>query len=315
MENRGILKLKTEGNFAKQKTRDLIFYVCMVTIPCLQFLVFWVGTNIETILLAFQSYDFIAGDYYFAGMSNFVSVFDTLVKTTDLTKSIINGLIPQLLSYVITWPLSLLFSFYIYKKRFGSDAFRSLIMLPSLVGGVAMTIISIYLFENYIPEIWLKMFGSPIVSSGGLLSNSGTVYWTIVINGLWFAYGTSLLFYSSSMSQVDQSLVESAQLDGATNIQEMIYIILPSLWPMLVVFLSSGVCSFLTTDLGLYAYFELDAPIEARTLGYYITQKTLQGGVASYPACSALSLLITVVAVPLTLLARGLLIKFGPSEE
>ena len=101
MEKRGILKLKTEGNFAKQKTRDLIFYICMVTIPCLQFLVFWVGTNIETILLAFQSYDFIAGDYYFAGMSNFVSVFDTLVKTTDLTKSIINGLIPQLLSYVI----------------------------------------------------------------------------------------------------------------------------------------------------------------------------------------------------------------------
>ncbi len=306
--------IKTK-HFAKQKTYNLIFYICLVTIPCLQFVIFWLGTNLETIIQAFQKYDRATGEYVFTGLSNFKNVYKMLVNSMDITSGIKNALIYQILSYLITWPLSILFSFYIYKKRAGSSFFRTVLFLPSLVGGVSMIVIYTYLAENLIPELWMKAFGKPIVPYGGLLSYEPSTLPMIIFYHLWLAYGSNILFYSSSMSQVDSSLVESAQLDGANNLQELWHIVLPHIWPMMSVFLSSGIASFLMTDLGLYAFFELSAPDHVRTLGYYITQNTLGGGVAQYPFCSALSLLITFIAVPLTLTARKLCDKFGPSME
>ena len=301
--------------FSKQKTNDMIFYVCMIVLPCLQFIIFWIGTNLETILLAFQSYDRATDTYFFVGFDNFAKVYNMVVNSVNITQSLKNGLTYQTLNYLITWPLSILFSFYIYKKRKGSGFFRTIFFLPQLVGGVSMIVIYTYFAENLIPELWLNLTGSSIVPSGGLLSFESAVFPTIVFYHLWTAYGANILFYSSSMSQVDASLVESAQLDGATNIQELWHIVLPHLWPMMSVFLTAGIATFLTTDLGMYAFFELDAPASVRTLGYYITQNTLGGGIAEYPFCSALSLIVTFIAVPLTLLTKYLCEKFGPSED
>ena len=310
---------KRVNSFAKQKKHDLIFYICLVALPSIQFCVFWIGTNLETILLAFQKYDRVSNDYYYLGVSNlfenFGKVYNTLVNSTDITGALINGLIQQGLSYCIVWPLSILFSFYIYKKRRGSAVFRTILFLPSLVGGVSLIVIYTYLCENLIPELWLRFFGEPVVPRGGLLGYVETTLPTVIFYGLWMAYGSNILFYSSSMSQVDNCLVEAAQLDGASTLQELWHVVLPGIWPMLSVFLAGTIDNFLFTDLNLYAFFELNAPSHARSLGYYLTQQTLGGGVAEYPFASALSLLVSVIAVPLVLIARKLCEKLGPSEE
>lgn len=306
---------KKKGSFSKQKTNDLIFYICMVALPTLQFCVFWIGTNLETILLAFQKYDRIKNEYFFVGFSNFKKVYDRMVNSTDITGSLVNGLIQQGLSYLIVWPLSILFSFYIYKKRRGSAVFRTILFVPSIIGGVSLVVIYTYLCENLIPELWLMIFNKPIVPRGGLLGYVETTLPSVIFYGLWLAYGANILFYSSSMSQVNGSLVESAQLDGATTLQELWHIVLPGIWPMLSVFLAGTIDNFLFTDLNLYAFFGLKAPSHALSLGYYLTQQTLDVGVAEYPFCSALSLLISSIAIPLVLIARKLCEKLGPSEE
>ena len=57
------------------------------------------------------------------------------------------------------------------------------------------------------------------------------------------------------------------------------------------------------------------APNDVSTYGYYFYTQT-QGAqsIAEYPLLSAMGLLMSVVAIPLTLLVKWLLEKFGPSE-
>jgi uncharacterized FAD-dependent dehydrogenase len=59
-----------------------------------------------------------------------------------------------------------------------------------------------------------------------------------------------------------------------------------------------------------------NAPDGVQTYGYYLYVKT-QGAksVAEYPILSAMGVLMTVVVVPVTMLVKQLLEKYGPSED
>ena len=53
--------------------RKMLFYVCMMALPCLQFFIFWVCVNANSLLLAFRRYDYDEG-FLWAGLDNFIQV-------------------------------------------------------------------------------------------------------------------------------------------------------------------------------------------------------------------------------------------------
>ncbi|MFR6640369.1 MAG: hypothetical protein ACLUSP_02680 [Christensenellales bacterium] len=56
--------VKRSATMHKSKVSDMIFYCCLLAIPVLQFCVFYIGVNLNSILLSFQgNYDFGLGVY------------------------------------------------------------------------------------------------------------------------------------------------------------------------------------------------------------------------------------------------------------
>ena len=45
----------------RMERRALPFYIALMTIPIIQFIIFYVGVNFNSILMAFQSYDTLTG--------------------------------------------------------------------------------------------------------------------------------------------------------------------------------------------------------------------------------------------------------------
>lgn len=303
-------QIKVENGFSKQRTKENIFYACLIALPMLNFIVFYLGVNFNSILLAFKSYD-AQGVASFAGFENFKAVFDNLKGEAVVAVSLKNSAFIYIFGLIFSLPICLFTSYFIYKKGFAFEFFKVILFLPSIISSVVMAIIFTYLCDRAIPEI-LMNYG---IRTSGLISDHDTAFMTILIYNTIIGFGGNMILYTGTMSGISESVVESCHLDGANLLQEFWHITLPMIYPMVIVGLITGVSGLLTADIGLFTYFGTGAPGKIYTMGYYLYKETYTATLIRYPYLSALGLLLTFVAVPLTYTVKYFLEKHDPMND
>ena len=115
----------------KMDRNDLIFIVAMLILPTLQFCIFYIGTNLNSFALAFQRYE--NGKYVFNGWENFRQVFSDIANSQEVRYALKNSFIVYFVGLLISVPIAIIFSFYIYKKFPFYRAFKVLLYLPNLL--------------------------------------------------------------------------------------------------------------------------------------------------------------------------------------
>ena len=73
MENVDVPNVKMRkviGGFEQKKRSEHLFLAIIFAFPILQFLVMYVGVNLNSILLAFKTYDQQTSSYYISGFGN-----------------------------------------------------------------------------------------------------------------------------------------------------------------------------------------------------------------------------------------------------
>ena len=321
---------------SKQMTRKqkrLIFYILIVALPFLHFCIFYVYVRFNSIIMSIQKYTPLnttgtgaaqSGGYMISyTLDNFVVAFKTIIQNSYMIK---NSVLVIVLELLIGYSLGTIFSFYIYKKYTASMLFKLVLFLPNIISGLIFSLLFKMLVSEGYMAISVALTGTkPLL---GLLENPHTQLGVLIFYYLWLSFGVKVLMFSSAMSGIDESLVESAHLDGAGIVQEFFKITIPMIWPTLSTFIVLSVASLMTTQMNLYTMFELYAPERAQTFGYYLyVQATasdvyVQPGnsvagipILSYPQLSAIGLILTLVMLPITLLLRKGLNKFGPSVD
>lgn len=293
------------------KKEQVLFAISFLVLPLLQFAIFYVYVNYSSILMSFQKFDVLTAEYKFYGFENFLQIFSD-IKSGDLSVAIENSLSLYIWGFVFGMTLALAFSYYIYKKHIGSKFFRVMLYLPHVLSNVSVVTIYKYFVDACVPIMVEKVFGYHI---DGLLVDLYTQYYTILFLSIYLSFGTRVLIYTSNMSGISESVVESAELDGITPIKEFFYITLPLIYPSVVDFILIGIAGIFTNQMLLYDMYSANAEKSLQTIGYFIFKKTQEGDFSMYPYISALGLIITVILTVVTLVVKKLLNKFGPSVD
>ena len=300
-----------------KKRRDFWLYLLLMSIPFTHFILFYVYANINSIVMAFQSYNADTGVYEWLAWSemftNFKDFLHDLVNLPQLKPIWKNSLIIYASGWLISTPLTLIFSYYIYKKAFMSQPLKVIIFLPSIVSGIAMVLIFRYFTDNGMIYIVNEFFGGNMET--GLLGKEETMFPTLLGYGIWCGAGPSTLLYIGNMNQINDSLFEAAQLDGAGEFQQFLHIILPGIWAMWSVFIYTGITGLIFSGVDAFTFFNIGAPTSVSSLGYFLTVKLFQEGNKGYPYLSAVAMLQTFVAIPMVYTARWLVEKYGPSND
>lgn len=319
-ENTASVMVKKKNNLQSQKKKRLLFYILMFSVPTLQFLIFYVYVNFNSILMAFQRYNVnqngLGYRMKFVGFDNFETAWKMFANSGDM---ILNSLKLYAWNLFLVMPLALLFSYYIAKKHPCAGLFRVLLFLPSMISGMVMAILYKYIVTDVYIHLVKELTG--IRPMAGLLDiDRNTQYITVLIFNIWLAFGSHVLLYTGAMSAIDQSLIESAQLDGVNVIQEFWYIYLPLIYPTFTTFVVTGITGIFSNQMALFSFFGTKGAM-FDVFGYYLFRMTKMSSVQpnakmlSYPELSALGLIITGILVPLTLTVRKLMRKFGPSTD
>ena len=303
MSNNTMVVKKKKTNKAERGSN--VFYAALMAFPVLQFLVFYVGVNFKSFGYAFMEQEKISDTeiIWRATFDNFTRWFSNSSKLKDLLATSGMSLIYYGATLLVSIPLAMLFSYYVFKKLPGAKLFRIFLFIPSIIPAAAFVLTYKIIFNDIAPNI-IK----------GVKSFDESQFFYILFFNLYVSFGTSVLMYANKMFDIPPEIIEAGQLDGALGIKEFWYIVLPLTFPTLSVFLVTGIATIFTNQYNLFLFH---ANPEWRSLGYYLY--ILAGSTVGYeqeiPNVAALGMLLTVVAIPLTYAVKYCLDKFGPSEE
>lgn len=310
MDGRFMEDKKLSG-FSKQKKQERLFIYLVLLYPMLQFCVMYIGVNANSILLAFKKYD-IDFNASFAGLDNFKYALKLLSAGELMLIAAKNSIIIFVLTLIIGFPLNMLFSYYIFKKKFASSAVRFIILLPSIVSNMVMGLMFVKFTESVIPVL-LSSMGIDIPN---LFLDERYNLGVVIFYILWTGFTSSLIMYPNAMSAISSEIIESAELDGVSELQELWFIIMPLIYPTITTYMVTGVAGIFSFQGPLFIIYNYNAPTNVYNVGYYLFKKVMAGdGLRDYPNAAAAGLIFTLVSAPLTLGVRALMEKLGPQTE
>ena len=190
-------------------------------------------------------FDYTMTDFTFNGFQNYIRAFNDPIFTNH---ALINTIVIVLVSVPVVCFFSLWVATIIYKMRdFGTSFFRCVFYLPVVTGSVAVTVVWKWIFNNYtgVLNFLMKNMGLVLKDVGLLEKTMGTVFsgtwqWLgspatalgcIIMILLTTSVGQPIVLYVSALSNVNHSLIEAAEVDGATNMQVFWKIKWPQIMP------------------------------------------------------------------------------------
>ena len=165
----------------------------------------------------------------FIGLKNYQELF----RDEKFLNALWNTILIVLVSVPITCVFSLFVASAISKMPVtATSAFRCIFYLPVVTGSVAVTMVWKWMYNGY-----YGIFNYIGTSTGILeeninwLGNPDTALWCIILILLTTSVGQPIVLYVSALDNVNKTLVEAAQVDGATDTQAFWRIKWPQMMP------------------------------------------------------------------------------------
>lgn len=187
-------------------------------------------------LIAFQDFNPFKGFWgsKWVGLKHFENFF----QGTYAPRLIKNTLALSIYSILFSFPLPIVFALLQYEVRF--PRFRSIMQSISYFPHFISVVIICGLLKQYL-SVTNGVVNALIEALGGQKINFlqepswfRTVY---IASGVWQGIGWSSIIYYATLTSIDTSLFEAAQIDGANRFQRVWHISVPSLIPTMVTLL------------------------------------------------------------------------------
>ncbi len=165
----------------------------------------------------------------FIGLKNFTDLMgdETFLEALKNTFLIVVVSVPTVCAF------SLWVSSAIYRMKGPAlSAFRCIFYLPVVTGSVAVTVVWGWMYDNYTGLFNAVLKGAGLIEKNiNFLGDSRFAIWCIILILFTTSVGQPIVLYVSALGNVDQSLVEAAQVDGANNMQVFWKVKWPQMMP------------------------------------------------------------------------------------
>lgn len=202
--------------------------------------------------LAFKKIDYskglFGGDW--VGLDNFKFLF----STKDAWIITRNTLLYNLAFIIITSIMGILVGIMLSEiiKKYMTKFYQTVILLPQLISAIIIAYIVFAFLSNetgLLNKTILPMFGLDQVN---FYNEEKYWPWILILVNTWKALGYSSIIYFSSIVGIDNSLYESAKIDGAGKLQQIYYITLPMLKPTVTTLVIMQIGRMFYSDFGLF---------------------------------------------------------------
>ncbi len=157
----------------------------------------------------------------FVGVRNFKSLFSSPDFLYSFLITVAYTAINIVLVNVVSFALSLIVTSRIRFRNF----FRAGFFIPYLIGGIVLGYIWQFILNSVVVDVG-KVLSVPFLQTS-FLSMASTVIWTMAAVNTWQYAGYIMLIYVASIQSIPSSLMEAAEVDGASYFARVFRILMP----------------------------------------------------------------------------------------
>ena len=209
-----------------KKTRFFPYAMLLPTIVI--FAVFMIYPILYSFYLSFT--EFTGGTYEFVGLRNYIELFNDPV----FYKALFNTFFYLIIQVPVMISLALLLAVLVEQKFIrGKGFFRMATFLPTITSLVAYSLVFKVLFNthygllNYIVEF----FGGEKIQ---WIYSAWPARASIIISITWRWVGYNMIILLAGIQAIPTEMYESASLDGASFWQQLFYITIPAIKPIIL---------------------------------------------------------------------------------
>lgn len=301
----------------RKNGRKYLFVYGMLLLPVIQFCIFYIGINLNSVIMAFKEfvgYSQSGGEIFKWSLSNFKRFFEEWANPTSDIMWALKNTFKYFFAGACMVPATFLVAYFLFRKVPGYKFFRVLFFLPSIVS--AMLFVTTY--KNLIGyggpiDAIMALFGCHIPP---LLAEDATATNTIIAFTIWTGFGVNMILYQSAMSRIPEEVLEAGQLDGVPWYREIWNIIIPMVWPTLSTTIILLITALFNSTGPILLFQGSGVEVDNRaitTTAFWIYRQTFKGANLNYPA--AIGMFYTIVSIPIVFLVRHLFNKIDPEVE
>lgn len=213
----------------KRITKTTLIGWSFITLASVLICIFYFYPMVHALIMSFQSGT--GTNLKFTGLDNYAR----LLKDPTFITAVKNTVIYLIIQVPVMIFLALFLSVLLNDKNLKFKGFfRTAIFLPCVTSLVAYSVIFKYLFgvDGIINMMLMKL--SLVSEPIQWLTDPFWAKITIVIAITWRWTGYNMIFYLSSLQNIDSSIYEAAKIDGASPIQQFFKITIPMLKPIIL---------------------------------------------------------------------------------
>mgnify|MGYP005764074313 CR=1 FL=1 len=218
----------------RQRKKGLIVLTFMI--PGLLFYLIFHYAPMYGTLIAFQDFSPFRGftQSPWVGFKHFEEFFNSIYFTRLLK----NTFLLSFENILFSFPMPIIFA--LMMNEIKNSRLRSAIQSLSYFPNFISTVVLCGLIKNFLSPS-TGIINAIIEALGGsaidFLSSPGWFRPVYIISGIWQGMGWGSIIYYATLTSVDTSLYEAADIDGAGRFQKIFYISLPALVPTIVTLL------------------------------------------------------------------------------
>ena len=244
------LKKSISGSIKRRSRENHFIYILLLPAVLITFVFSYLP--MPGIIVAFQDFNMFKGilGSPFAGLKHFIGIF----TIPSLTQAVVNTLVLSTLTLLTTFPAAIILALLFNELRTGlfKKAVQTISYLPYFLSwisviGIAHTILSRYGSVNDLRVL----LGGTGVERELFLSRQDLFVPLLLILTLWKEVGWSSIIYLAAISSIDIQLYEAARMDGASRMQQALFITLPSIKPTIIILLIFNMGNLFTNNFEL----------------------------------------------------------------
>lgn len=293
---------------------DRVFIITMITIPLIHFILFTVYVNFSSIIMAFQRVDFASNKVVFAGLDNFKRFFEDFGKSDFWTRTILNSFGYFPVTALIMLPLSIIAGYFLYRKIRFHSFYKVIFFMPNIISIVVLGMVFKNMFDpsiGLVNKILTDVFKVNADKIPLWFMDKRYAMMLLYLYSIWAGIGYNVVLLFGAITRIPTDVLESARLDGIGLTGEIFKIIVPIIWPTITTMTVFCVMTVFAQFIHPMVITP-GAPAGTWTIAYVVVSQVKQG---SFYYAAALGIMVTIVAVPLTMGLRKLMERFFDTVE
>jgi multiple sugar transport system permease protein len=163
----------------------------------------------------------------FIGLRN----FSRLIEDEAFIRGLLNNFYFVVVVVPIQTTFALLLAILVNQKLRGTNIFRTIYFSPVVTSMVVVSIVWTFLYNpgDGLINSFIHFLTFGRVEGFNWLQNTKLVFPAIMLMSIWQGVGFQMVIFLAGLQEIPNDIYEAADVDGATKLQQFVYVTLPQL--------------------------------------------------------------------------------------